>query len=504
MLLSLQKWFNFDKLTPLLFLIKTMIILKQFYLFSLLIFILNISAQNPLKNFCDSRKLNKKTVFVCLNPSECRACVIPLDEFFKKIREINKTIDVFIVTRDSISASEQNLFLTALGINKKEDKNTFIVSNKSLHEFLRKKEDDAMVGLVINGKLISHFNLINENLKKFFDSISPEFSIAVSEKIKLNNNLFSPANSLASVVIINHQIYLHTWNFSCITKYDTHGTAVKYVFFDSLQLDYFELSKRILSPVQYQKNIEHFNKKKSKTYKKSDISLISIIKFQENSLALCCNLRFYNDSTYKNQPASYADEQGFLVILDSNLNNVKRIITFDCDGISFYEQGRSSNKYMYFARYDKEKNKKYLSEFELQDDKLKKKRDFLLPYSDTPIIETICPFVTDSNFVAVAYPLGEKSPEKFELYEINLTNGSTNRVIKLKGMYVYGPLIQITPKKNYILYAGKPKQMSVIGYDRKSNKLIKCQETTESSLQVNSRWFPYFIGDTLLKVTYKE
>lgn len=474
--------------------IKTII----FYIF-IFISLSELEARSQLTKFLIEHQYSDKLIVCALNPSDCRTCIIPLDEFFSKIKSINHNIKTLIFFRDTLTKLEEKLFISQLKVDTCNNLTELIV-NSGIHQELLEKENGPMVGITNKARLISHYNLKDESLIYFFKDIAPELKISLLSSIQLINNDINPTKGIGSVVHIGSSTFLHTWNFNCISKYSANGKLLKNLFFDSLKLDYDVICNDVLSKSNYEKNRLHFEKKEKK--ENNLINLVTVINYQNDKIALCCNIRYFFDSLYENVPASYANESGFLVILDSNLTYQKIIPVIDY-GVSFLEHGVQINNKFYFVRYDKIKKGEFLCEFECINDKLKKSNELPMPYLNSDVIGTICPLISDSNLISVAYSLGEKRRRRFELYELDFKQKKTNLILKLKNVYVHGPWIQKTKRNNYIFYIGTANGGSIRGFDRLNKRIVQLSAFSNCKHH-NTDYYDFFEDGKLLRVISDE
>jgi hypothetical protein len=309
---------------------------------------------------------------MAMSPTDCGNCILPVDELLKKIRTLNSTVPIYIISESELAPMEKVLFENKLGIGLM---NIQFAADPVTYEYLISKKDGVPSICYVSetSKIICLKNLKDDGLEKFFDVISPEFEIHLEKKIELQNPYISSYRAYANCYIQqgNTKSILYR-QYNLVSQYDPYGSNTKNLFIDSLNINYQELAKSLFSPEDYENSMQHLQKLK-KSKKSSELfSPISLVKINEDTFALASKIYAFKDTTYKNQDILIEYTYTCLLLFTKQLQYIGYLIFNKADAkrIEPFCQVNAVGSSLFFLKYNKSTDSFFLSEYQIKKDSL--------------------------------------------------------------------------------------------------------------------------------------
>jgi hypothetical protein len=444
---------------------------------------------------------------MAMSPADCNNCILPLDELLKKIRTLNSTVPIYIISENELSPMEKVLFENKLGIGLM---NIQLVAHPGVYEYLISKKDGipSICYVSETSKIICLKNLKDDGLEKFFDFISPEFEIHLEKKIELQNPYISSYRAYANSFIeqVNTKSILYS-QYNLVSQYDLSGLNTKNLFIDSLNINYQELAKSIFSPEDYESSMQHLQKLKKSKKSNELISPISIVKINDDTFALASKIYSFKDTIYKNEAAIFEDTYTCLLLLNKELQYIGylKFNKADAQRIEPYCHVSTVGSSFFFLKYNKPRDNYFLAEYKIVHDSLQHISQYEEPYrpKKSEILQYICPHTSDPNSIFITY--NADNDKYVHVYRFDLITKRFNLIIHERHMNINGNTIYQTKKGNYIFIAKKPhKSYSVHGYDSRKQKFVNATDQKVENNQKQNSGIKLGLNNDFLQLTYSE
>lgn len=419
--------------------------IKKFLLALTLFFITKkFIANNPILDFCQKNDVKQNIVLITYNIKSCAHCELPIHTLLKEIRNTHSSISIYLIINDSLT--KEGLLHFCL-MNTIDTSQLQIVYNPSLFNYFQNKlkNDYNICILQPNGKIL-YAQPSHKNQSKFFDALKDQVTAYIVEKTPITHPYYKDVTSVYfDNVELENAFILFIPSSNLLAMYGKNGQFIKQVFLDSLNLDYFSLLQKILSPQHYQQLQISF---KNNPYLQK-ITLLrpkDIFNINNHHIGIFFDIPVFKDSIFNKDSVTYEETKNFVALLDTNLQ-LKNILFFENSNKTIVSPiGTAvSDSIMYVFNYSA-KNKRYsIGKYLFQNNKLIFLKD--IPEPENSIHSKYIPKLTENkeNYYLVYY-----TKNKSIVYELN-TKTDTFQKLFSSNKSIGSNYIFHTEKNNYLL-----------------------------------------------------
>lgn len=416
------------------------------------IFLGQLYAVNPIIDFIKNNHniTGEKFVLITLNIQNCGNCSYPISSIVREIKQINRSIPIYLITNENLSRNGKEFYLNQIGLN---PDSISLIFNRELYMFLIKKtkQVDNISVVTSNGKIKVIRKINNKlNMKSILDEFNDRLYMKVTEVLPINNTITDYSGSYSAIIFNKSKFIIFKRGINIISIYDYNGNY-KNLYLDTLHVFNMSFFRSILTVDEFNNSVHYYTDKKMSTNK--ILLPVSIFKVSEKEFGITYYLKIFKDSLYQKDSVIYEFTKAFVIILDTNFQ-ITKTLKFNDNTIAskmiLESQSSYADSTFYFI-FAKGINKYALGQFRINNNS-ELIMDSLKVFYFSTSKKAKLPVIQNSNtnddvfFVVYDNKWGKEYSNIFQIKK----NDKTVRLCSKMKKYIYGSMVYQTEYGNLI------------------------------------------------------